>query len=133
MKSSPLSLRSADNANYSEVQALKDRIAKLTAEKEYLKGQYDQQKTQDKASCDSLQTQHNNLLAQHNNLNIQYGALQNNVNNLQNHIVALRNNANNNIRNLIQNLIDMVRAGILQGDANATQALNQILDFVNNI
>ena len=133
VKSSPLSLRSADNANYSEVQDLKDRIAKLTAEKEYLKGQYDQQKTQDKASYDSLQTQHNNLLAQHNNLNIQYGNLQNNANILQNHIVALRDNVNNRIRNLIQNLIVMANAGILQGDANTTQALNQILDFVDKI
>ena len=44
VKSSPLSLRSADNANYSEVQALKDRIAKLINEKEYLKGQKEQGK-----------------------------------------------------------------------------------------
>ena len=52
VKSSPLSLRSADNANYSEVQDLKGRIAKLINEKEYLKGQ----KEQGKAFYDNLQT-----------------------------------------------------------------------------
>ena len=36
-KSSPLSLRSADNANYSYVQALQDRIAKLDTENNNLK------------------------------------------------------------------------------------------------
>ena len=117
VKSSPLSLRSADNANYSEVQDLKGRIAKLINEKEYLKGQ----KEQGKAFYD-------NLLAQHNNLNIQYG-------NLQNHIVALRNNVNNNIRNVVQNLIQMIGAvgGIRRNNQAALNALAQIQNFLNRI
>jgi hypothetical protein len=88
VKSSPLSLRSADIANYSEVQDLKDRIAKLTAEKEQGKAFYD------------------NLLAQHNNLNIQYGNLTNQVGQLgqriqsiKNHVNDFRNNRNNFVRN----------------------------------
>ena len=120
VKSSPLSLRSADNANYSEVQALKDRIAKLTAEKEYLKWQ----KEQGKAFYD-------NLLAQHNNLNIQYANLQNQnvvltnqINNLQNQVNQLfqkiqniknyvnnfRNTANNFVGNNVNSNVKHARA-----------------------
>ena len=80
VKSSPLSLRSADNANYSEVQALKDRIAKLINEKEYLKGQ----KEQGKAFYDNLRTQYNNLNIQYANLQNQNVVLTNQRNNLQN-------------------------------------------------
>ena len=81
VKSSPLSLRSADNANYSEVQDLKDRIAKLINEKEYLKGRYDQQKGHEEVLFDKLQ-------AQYNSLNIQYANLQNHANIYQDHITS---------------------------------------------
>ena len=97
VKSSPLSLRSAD-------------IAKLINEKEYLKGQYDQQKEQGKAFFD-------NLLAQHNNLNIQYGNLQNQVNqlgqriqNIKNHVNDFRNNRNNFYRRSFNNSVNHDRA-----------------------
>ena len=109
VKSSPLSLRSADNANYSEVQALKDRIAKLTAEKEYLKDQYDQQKEQGKAFYD-------NLLAQHNNLNIAYRNLQNQNGVLQNQNGALTNQVTN-----LQNQVTL-----------SDQRIQRIKNHVNN-
>jgi hypothetical protein len=83
VKPSPLSLRSADIANYSEVQDLKDRIAKLTAEKEQGKAFYD------------------NLLAQHNNLNIQYGNLTNQVGQLGQRIQSIKNYVNNFRNNVI--------------------------------
>ena len=83
VKPSPLSLRSADIANYSEVQDLKDRIAKLTAEKEQGKAFFD------------------NLLAQHNNLNIQYGNLTNQVNQLGQRIQSIKNYVNNFRNNVI--------------------------------
>ena len=119
VKSSPLSLRSADNANYSEVQDLKDRIAKLTAEKEYLKGQYDQQKEQNKAFYD-------NLLAQHNNLNIRYGDLQNQRN-------VLRGFAANAIA-IVQQLISTINgSGISRRNGNAKNALGQIQNFLTQI
>ena len=105
VKSSPLSLRSADNANYSEVQALKDRIAKLINEKEYLKGQ----KEQGKALYDDL-------LAQHNNLNIQYDNLQNQVNqlgqriqNIKNYVNNFRNDANNFFGNNVNGYVRHAR------------------------
>lgn len=139
-KSSPLSLRSADNANYSDVQALKDRIAKLTdennryvAEKQYLKGQYDQQKAQDKALYDNLLTQHGNLqiqygnlLNQNNNLQLQANVLNNNINtlttyrnaaiNLKNALLAWINPAQNPGNfigvNLTQAALNSLRAGV---------------------
>jgi len=96
VKSSPLSLRSAD-------------IAKLINEKEYLKGQYDQQKEQGKAFFD-------NLLAQHNNLNIQYGNLQNQVNqlgqriqNIKNYVNNFRNDANNFFGNNVNGYVRHAR------------------------
>ena len=120
VKSSPLSLRSADNANYSEVQALKDRIAKLINEKEYLKGQ----KEQGKAFCD-------NLLAQHNNLNIQYGNLTNQFYAVQRYINRLQNNVQN-IRNAVQNLIQAINnaGGIPQNDQPAINGLTRIWNFL---
>jgi DNA repair exonuclease SbcCD ATPase subunit len=118
VKSSPLSLRSADNANYSEVQDLEGRIAKLINEKEYLKGQYDQQKEQDKAFYD-------NLLAQHNNLNIQYGSLQNQINLLQYYSNNLQN-TNNVLKNYQDRAINL-KASILRWvDPNANPG-----NFVN--
>lgn len=126
VKSSPLSLRSADNANYSEVQDLKDRIAKLTAEKEYLKGQYDQQKEHDKAYYD-------NLLAQHNNLNIEYGNLQNRANSLERYVNGLHGNAQN-IRDIIQRAMNAITAfGIARGNPYALYALTRVMNFLNQI
>ena len=122
VKSSPLSLRSADNANYSEVQALKDRIAKLINEKEYLKGQ----KEQGKAFYD-------NLLAQHNNLNIEYGNLQNRANNLERYVNGLHGNAQN-IRNIVQELTNaIIGFGIPHNNPVALRALAQVSNFLNQI
>lgn len=138
VKSSPLSLRSVDNANYSEVQALKDRIAKLINEKEYLKGQYDQQEKQDKAFYDNLRTQYNNLQAQHNNLNILYGDLQNQANLFQNYANVLQNqnNALLNYRAIAQNVKNNLLAwtdqninpnNFVVGTGNFTQAALNVL------
>ena len=102
VKSSPLSLRSADNANYSEVQALKDRIAKLTAEKEQGKAFYD------------------NLLAQHNNLNIAYGNLQNRNGVLQNQNGVLTNQVTN-LQNQVNQLVQRIQ-----------RIKNSVDDFRNN-
>ena len=99
VKPSPLSLRSADIANYSEVQDLKDRIAKLTAKKEYLKGQYDQQKEQGKAFYDNLLAQHNNLNIQYGNLTNQVGQLGQRIQSIKNHVNDFRNNRNNFVGN----------------------------------
>jgi chromosome segregation ATPase len=133
VKSSPLSLRSADNANYSEVQALKDRIAKLINEKEYLKGQYDQQKKQDEAFYDNLRTQYNNLQAQHNNLNIQYGNLTNQVNDQQRYINRLKNDVPT-IRDRVQRAINDLNHRNLRGSRNGLKdAFTEVQEFLNQI
>ena len=126
VKPSPLSLRSADIANYSEVQDLKDRIAKLTAKKEYLKGQYDQQKEQGKAFFD-------NLLAQHNNLNIQYGNLTNQVNDQQRYINRLKNDVPT-IRDRVQRAINDLNHRNLRGSRNGLRdAFTEVQGFLNQI
>ena len=129
VKPSPLSLRSADNANYSEVQDLKDRIAKLTAEKEYLKGQNEQVKT----FYDNLQTRYDNLQAQHNDLSVQHGNLTNLFDDQQEHIDRLRANVQNT-ENLVQGLADAIRNfGIGRGNNRALNYLGRVYQFLAQI
>ena len=120
--SSPLSLRSAYSANYSEVQALKNRIAELINENQRLKDQYDQQNGHDKVLYDELQARHDNLSSQLNNLITLNFSL-----NTQNINLTNRNGA---LTNRNYDLTDYKNT-LLGLRANALNAVNVVIGYIN--